>query len=230
MRQLPGTFRPLWCAVLLLLLLGVTGGYVACRHYQNREPARKRETVTIGLAREALNALMLIAVEQGLFAQEGLEVTIIDTYPSGKRALRGLLAGEVDVTTTSEVPLVFQSFTRQDFRVVATIGSSENEPKIIARKDQGISSPKDLRGKRIATQKASAVHFFLHMLLVKYGLSTQDVHLSYKKSEELPQALYKGEIDAFSIREPFISQEKSLLGKNLLSLIKYGFIIRLLIW
>jgi NitT/TauT family transport system substrate-binding protein len=89
-------------------------------------------------------------------------------------------------------------------------------PRIIARKDRGIQGPKDLSGKHIATQEASAVHFFLSMFLLNHAISEQDVELSFKKAEELPGALAAGEIDAFSMREPFISQAKALLGDNAL--------------
>ena len=101
---------------------------------------------------------------------------------------------------------------QQDFQLFATIGASANEVMIVARKDKGIQSPGDVKGKRIATQQGSAVHFFLHIFLVKYGLSEQDITLSFRKAEELPDALVTDKIDAFSMREPFIGQAKGLLG------------------
>jgi NitT/TauT family transport system substrate-binding protein len=118
------------------------------------------------------------------------------------------------MTISSEVPLAFQGFERDDFCIVATIGSSDNEPRIIARRDRGIAEPQDLRDKRVATQRGSAVHYFLHLFLLKHGLSADDPAVRYLKAEDLPSALENGEIDAFSMREPFISQAESLLGEN----------------
>jgi NitT/TauT family transport system substrate-binding protein len=138
----------------------------------------------------------------------------VDTYPSGKRALLGLLNGEVDITTSADVPIVSNSFDRQDFKILATVGSSDNEPRIVARRDRGIEKPADLLGKHIATQRNSAVHYFMDTFLLKHGLTADDVTISYKMAEELPRALISGEIDAFSMREPFVGQAKSELGDN----------------
>ena len=92
--------------------------------------------------------------------------------------------------------------------------TADNVNRVIARKSSGIDKADDLKGKRIATQRASAVHYFLHLFLLEQGLSETDVDLSYLKAEALPPALHSGAIDAFSMREPYISQAKRLLGND----------------
>jgi len=66
----------------------------------------------------------------------------------------------------------------------------------------------------VATQRASAVHYFLHLFLLRHGMSEDDVDLSFMKAEELPGALSEGTIDAFSMREPFIGEAKRLMGEQ----------------
>ena len=182
-----------------------------CGNDDPRASARLKETVRLGLAVQSSSALAIIASEKRYFSDEGLDIQMND-YISGKRALDALLAEEVDVATTSQVPVIFAAFEREDFSTVATIASVTNVERIVARKDQGILEPLDLRGRRIATQKGSAVHFFLHMFLLKNGISENEVELSYMKGEQLPEALANGEIDAFSMREPYVSQAVELLG------------------
>jgi sulfonate transport system substrate-binding protein len=172
-------------------------------------------SITIGVEQSPLLALMMIAEDQGFFSKQGVDVAV-KYYASGKLALNGMFSGEVEFATPAGTPIVFSSFERTDFSIVATIGSSDNDPKIVARKDRGIQKPGDLRGKRIATQKASAVHFFLHSFLIINGLSERDVMLSFKHPDALVPALAKGEIDAFSMREPYISRAKTLLRKNII--------------
>jgi len=170
--------------------------------------------IRIGVALQPSNALIIIALENGYMQAEGLEVDT-KTYASGKRALLdGLFAGNVDLVSSSDAPIVFNSFARQDFSVIASIYSTDNFNRVIARRDREIAKPSNLRGKRVATQKASAVHFFLHLFLLENGLSEKDVQLSYMKAGKLPGALARGDIDAFSMREPFISQAAQLLGQN----------------
>ena len=65
---------------------------------------------------------------------------------------------------------------------------------------------------KIATQRLSAVHYFLHLFLLKHDI--EDAELEFLKAEELPQALADGKIDAFSMREPFISEAHGLVGNN----------------
>lgn len=170
--------------------------------------------IRIGVALQPSSALIIIALENGYLSAEGLEIDV-KTYPSGKRALLdGLFTGDVDLVSASDAPIVFNSFARQDFSVIASIFSADNFNRVIARRDRGIAKPADLRGKRVATQKASAVHFFLHLFLLENGMSEKDVQLSFMKAGKLPGALARGDIDAFSMREPFISQAAQLLGQD----------------
>ena len=209
--------RSLRTTVSLALVLVLAGGAFYFLDpldlFRTKQFTGPREAVTLGLARESLAALAMIARDRGYFAEAGLDVTVKD-YKSGSLAMKGLVAGEVAMTTAADIPIVFESMARRDFRIVATIGSSDNEPRIIARKDREVNTPADLRGKSIATQKASAVHFFLHVFLLQNGMGAEDVKLSFLKPDELVKALVDGEIDAFSMREPYISKAAKQLGDN----------------
>lgn len=174
----------------------------------------KTETVVLGATASLLNSLLWIAQEKGYFKEQGLDVQF-KIYPTGKRSLKGMLAGEAEVSTTADVPFMANLYAHPELRLIATIGSSDDELKIVTRTDRGIASPADLKGKIIATQKASAVHFFLHLFLLQHYISEQDVSIQYMKAEELPIALAEGKIDAFSMREPFINQARILLSDNI---------------
>lgn len=200
---------------LIVVLVGLlAGGFYFFDPLAKLRPAAydgPRESLTLALGREPLAALAIVALDRKFFEAAGVDVAV-KRYNSGALALKGFLAAEADVATTADIPIAFESLSRRDFSIVATIGSSDNEPRIVARKDHGVGAPSDLRGKRVATQKASAVHFFLHMFLLQNGMTTADVQLSYLKPNELVKALLDGEIDAFSMREPFVSQALQPLG------------------
>lgn len=211
-----GTTRGIWLLVLVgvvvaLFVLGVV--WTRSRGRLQQPAGSAPEELTFALALQPPSALVMIALDEGHFEAEGLRI-ITKEYVSGKRALLGMLAGEVDLASTAEVPVVFQSFERDDFAIVATIGAVDSEQRIVARQSRGISKAGDLAGKHIATQKGSAVHFFLHMFLMKHDLSEKDVEISFMRAEELPIALADGRIDAFSMREPYVSQAKKLLGDD----------------
>jgi ABC-type nitrate/sulfonate/bicarbonate transport system substrate-binding protein len=172
------------------------------------------EPMALGIGTQPSAALLQIAVAQGLLQAEGIEPTVT-RYPSGKRALRdGLFAGRAEVVSATEAPVVASAFERTDFVVVAAIFQADDVNSIIARRDAGITQPADLRGKRVATQRASAVHYFLHLFMLKHRIPHDDVVLSFLQAEALPRALADGTIDAFSMREPFIRQARARLGDN----------------
>ena len=204
------------------------GSLVACSSPSPSPPAEppiEREAISLALPGDPVNWLMVVAVQEGLLDQAGLDVTVTD-YPSGKRALAGMLAGESDLATTADVPFVAAVHRGEAARLVATIGVSDSEMRVIARRDRGIGGPADLRGKRVATQRASAVHYFLDAFLLSNGLTSDDVEMSFLKAEELPDALVSGEIDAFSMREPFIGQAAARLGEQALVMAEPGLYLK----
>lgn len=198
----------------IIAVVVIGGSYL----WLSRERAEKYtepvEKVRYGQVAIVPMALSIVAEEQEYFKEVGLDVEIKD-YISGKRAfMEGFIPGVVDVITSQEVPIVFNSLNGENFKIIAMINSAPSEKVIIARKDSGISRGQDLKGKRVATQEASAVHFYLYVFLLYQGLTEEDIELSFMKGEKLPEALANNEIDAFSMREPFISQAIKLLGKE----------------
>ncbi len=193
--------------IAILLLLTLAFGSLFCR--KQAEPL-ELEKVTLGVA-EIIGASVWVAEAKGFFKEEGLDLTL-KGYPSGKWALKGMFNNEVDIATTSEVPVMFNSFDRQDFLLFATIGYSDSEPKIIAHKGRGINEASDLTGKVIATQKSSAVHFFLSLFLMQNYIPESEVNIVYMKPTDLAQALINGEIDAISMRDPYTKYAKDVLA------------------
>ena len=184
----------------------------ACSSQSSDDQYVEPISIRLAMTMQPSSALSIIAAEKGLFKKYGLTVTFTE-FPSGKRALRdGLLAGKADVAFSSDVPIVSTALSGKPIHVIATTFMANDVNRIVARKDHGITSPGDLRGKRVATQRASAVHFFLSLFLSENGLASTDIHASYMKAEELPAALAAGSIDAFSMREPYVSEAVDLLG------------------
>jgi NitT/TauT family transport system substrate-binding protein len=177
------------------------------------------------MGQEAVGGLMLLAEQRHYYANENLAVTV-SHYPSGKLALAALLRGEVDVATAAQTPIVVESFSRPDLRIVAVVGSSDNEMNLVIRRDMGVNGAADLRGKRIATQSTSSMHFFLHLYLLKHGLTWKDVAMTFKPPDELPGMLERGEVQAVSMREPLTSQVLSRLGSKVMVLDDPGLYVK----
>lgn len=199
---------------ILLVVVAVVAVWALLypRQAQTPGPSRKSEPVTLAVPNHPTSLLTFIALEKGYFASRGLDVTTT-TYPSGKRAIEeGLLAGKANAAFANDVPIALAGMVSNDFRILCTTLSADNANQIVARRDHGIVRPADLKGKKIGTQKGSAVHFFLHLFLMENNLSDQDVIPVFMKAEDLPVALESGAVDAISMRDPMVSEAKRRLG------------------
>lgn len=186
--------------ILLVLLTGCTG-----------TEENEKIKITLGQQLTLSPILSFIAEKNAYFEEEGLDLEIID-YPSGKVAFEGLRNGNLNIFNSQEVPAVFNSFTRNDFKVAATINIARSDKVIVARRNAGIDLASDLQGKRIATQIGSAVHFYLYLFMIKNGISSANI--SFLPADKLVESLASGKIDAFSMREPYVSQARQALGEE----------------
>jgi ABC-type nitrate/sulfonate/bicarbonate transport system substrate-binding protein len=207
----------LGCGVLWFVLLLLAG----CDATQSPAPSSDSDLqsdiqfVRVGMPNQPSSALMIVALETRALAQEGIE-PILTEYPSGKRALvEGLLAGREDLITAADVPIALAGFTDAPLRIIASIFSTDDVNRIATRRSLGITRSEDLAGRRIGTQQGSAVHFFWHLFSLDRQMHAPE-QLRFFKAEELPAALADGRIDAFSMREPFVSEARALIGDDLL--------------
>jgi len=195
-------------AIALVAATALTSG----RHDLARaEPVAAAPDVVAICVGGATGIPVWLANEQGLFAKQGLAVTL-KKYATGSVASAAMLAGECDMTTAGETPVVMHSFERQDYAILATLATSDDSPHVLANKASGIQRPEDLKGKRIFVHKGSTNHFFLEMFLLQNGLSAPAVTLIFKDVEDVPGAFTNGRIDAFAATDVLLSKPRQMLG------------------
>lgn len=179
----------------------------------DNEPPADVKAVTLGVSREVLSALAYIARDHGIFPEHGLDVTFAE-YSSSQLALEALLSGEVDVALCADTPIVLAALTGDPVRIIVTAAADQSDIYVVARASAGISSPRDLKGKRVGTREGTAAHFFLHGFLISNGMSERDVDVRFDSFEGVTAALIAGELDAVSLRQPFISELQVALGDD----------------
>lgn len=185
-----------------------------------RKPAREAEPVSLCQG-GIVAALPLIAKSGGFFDEAGLKVSI-KTKGDGKLALEALFSGECDFATCGEPPLVQQSFSRDDYLVLATLSANTNATKVIARRDLGISKANDLKGRTIGVRRGTLSHFFLDLLLKRHDIAPSEVTLRFMEPDRLPEALARGEIAAFSGTDELILATGKQLGSRVILLTEPG--------
>lgn len=169
------------------------------------EPPADTLSVTLGVSRESLSALAYVARDHGIFEANGLDVDFIE-YPSSQIAHESLLDGDVEAALCADTPIVIGALGSRPVEIIATVSTDANDIKVVARSDAGIAEPADLAGKRIGTQQGTSAHFFLHSFLIKNGMSEVDVDVRFDSFAAITESLLAGDLDAVSLRQPFIGQ------------------------
>ncbi|HKX95964.1 MAG TPA: ABC transporter substrate-binding protein [Methylibium sp.] len=168
----------------------------------------------------SLNAKSLpiyVAEAQGYFAAEGVAVRVEDCV-GGQRCLRRLFDGEAQLATVSELPVMFNSFERGDFAVIATVVTSARDIKLVARRSADIAAVAQLAGKRIGTARGTSAHYFLDAFLLFHDIDPHGIELVAMPPEQLATALQRREVDAIAIWEPYGWLAQRALGADALVL------------
>ena len=178
------------------------------------KPAGPVERITIATGAWQDSSLIYIALEKDYFKAEGLDIMLQSTYTSGKACLNAVIEGQADLGTVAETPLMHAGFRGEKTYTIATIQSSGKAVAVIARKDKGISTPSDLKGKRIGLIMGTNVEFFARVLLTFHEVSREEVEVVNLNPNEVFNALVQGEVDAVSIWQPVVVQLQNELGDN----------------
>jgi len=142
---------------------------------QGPGPHALPDSASLGLMPDEASALVFIAQDKGYFAQEGLNLTV-KKYPNGAAAIQGMENGEVNLTLSSEFPLVAEIFDGRDILIAGSIDKYYSTT-LVARRDHGITTPSDLPGKTIAIAKGSIGEFYLGRFLELQGIPAGKVTL-----------------------------------------------------
>lgn len=180
------------------------------------EPAVAPEPVRFAIAQDIITGPVLLAREMGFFKDEGLNVTYDDSFSSGKTAFQAMLAGKADVSTVATTPAVFAGFSRDDFVIFVTYTTSYKGIKVLARKDAGIKTAKDLKGKRIGVVRGTISELMANSLLAYNKILISEVEMKHLNAYDLPKTLHQGELDAIAVWSRHVSTAKQLLKDNVI--------------
>lgn len=174
------------------------------------------ETLRIGY--QKYGTLVLLKAKGTLekrLAEHGVDVKWTE-FPGGPQLLEGLNVGSVDFGVTGETPPVFAQAAGADLLYVAHEPPAPTGEAILVPKDSPIKSVAELKGKKVALNKGSNVHYLLVRALEDAGLKYGDVTPVYLPPADARAAFERGSVDAWVIWDPFQSAaEKQLQARTL---------------
>jgi NitT/TauT family transport system substrate-binding protein len=203
-------------AVLVVLL--VLWAFTGCTQYQEpsapQAPSHSRR-ITVAYTTQPQSTLIHVAVEKGFFAEQGLQVQS-QLHTFGKASLQSLLNHQADIATVAETPIMFSVLKGEQIAVIATVEASTRNNGVVARRDAGIRSATDLKGKRIGYTPGTTSDFFLDSMLTSAGLTRAEITPVALKPEEMQGAIVTRTVDAVSTWNFPLVQIQHVLGSNAL--------------
>ncbi len=126
-------------------------------------------------------------------------------FPAGPQLMEGLNAGAVDIGSVGETPPVFAQAAGVDFVYVANEPAAPAGEAIVVPHDSPLQHVSQLKGRKVALNKGSNVHFLLLRALEKAGLKYSDIQPIYLTPSDGRAAFTQGSIDAWVIWDPFLA-------------------------
>jgi sulfonate transport system substrate-binding protein len=179
--------------------------------------AQNKSTLRIGYQKYGtLTILKARGTLEKRLAAQGVEVKWTE-FPAGPVLLEGLNVGSIDFGTVGEAPPIFAQAAGANLVYVANEPPAPLSEAIVVPKTSTLKTVADLKGKKVALNKGSNVHYLLVKALEKAGLDYKDVQVVYLPPSDARAAFERGSVDAWVIWDPFLAAAEKQLGARILA-------------
>ncbi|WP_454909384.1 sulfonate ABC transporter substrate-binding protein [Variovorax gossypii] len=138
-------------------------------------------------------------------------------FTAGPVQLEALNVGSIDFGDVGEAPPIFAQAAGAPLAYVAATVPRPKAEAVLVPKSSAIKTVADLKGKKIALNKGSNVHYFIVKLFEKHGLPYTDLNLVYLPPADARAAFEKGSVDAWVIWDPFLAAAEKSLDARILA-------------
>jgi sulfonate transport system substrate-binding protein len=138
-------------------------------------------------------------------------------FTAGPVQLEALNVGSINFGDVGEAPPIFAQAAGAPLAYVAATVPRPQSEAVLVPKGSAIKMVADLKGKKIALNKGSNVHYFIVKLFEKHGLPYSDLNLVYLPPADARAAFEKGSIDAWVIWDPFLAAAEKALDARVLA-------------
>ncbi|MGC0837699.1 sigma-54-dependent Fis family transcriptional regulator [Pantoea agglomerans] len=174
----------------------------------NQQPARERE---LRIGYQKFGNLGILKARQSLeqqLADRGVSV-LWSEFPAGPQLLHALSQQEIDFGTTGEVPPLFAQASNSPMVYVAWEPAAPQSVALLVPNSSPVQQIGDLRGKRIAVNRGSNVHYLLLQILDEAGLGLDDVRIVYAPPKYPLTPSDLNAVDAWMMWDPLLSDAEN---------------------
>jgi NitT/TauT family transport system substrate-binding protein len=214
---------PLVAGVIMVLAAGCTsaGGGTAVTSAMKPEEA----SVTVAAIPTVDLAGLYVAQDEGLFARQGLRVTIVK-IPSSKAIIADQLAGRVDVSAGAYIGYITAQAAGARFRILAEASTLRPETRVLVTlAGSPITNVADLVGTKIGVNGTNSIGTLLiSALLSENGISPEKVDFVTDPAgfPAMPGQLKQGTWDAAFLAEPYVTTAETTDGEQVLADLDQG--------
>lgn len=202
-KKLAGRLAQLRSRAIAALMLGA-----ALAGAGSNAASTQAQAVTILTGSDPYYLTIIVAVENGYFKDEGIEVKH-RMFPSGTDAMLAFRGVGAEFVAAGDAPSLIL-WDEPDVVGVAPIYASSDNLLGVVRAD--LKSPAELKGKKIAVRKGSTADYFLTAYLTANGVNPADVNIMNLSPPETVPAMSSGSIDGFFLWQPYPSLAHKVLG------------------
>ena len=180
---------------------------------------KEAETVTLNIGFQKYGLLPVIKARGSLetaLEKQHVKVKWVE-FTAGPQLLEGLNVGSVSLGEVGEAPPIFAQAANANLVYVANQPAMPTAEALIVQKDSPIQSIKDLKGKRVALNKGSNVHYLLLKLLEANNLKLDDIQVVYLPPADARAAFEKGAVDAWVIWDPFFAAAEQQIDARVIA-------------
>jgi NitT/TauT family transport system substrate-binding protein len=189
------------------------------------QPDPELSDITVAALPAADLAGLYIAQDQGLFAKQGLHVTI-EPIASSQAIITDQLKGQVDVSAGSYIPYIAAQAAGARFRVLAEADILRPDTRVlVTTANSPIASVGQLTDRRIAVNATNSIGTLLiSVLLSDHGISPAKVRFVTDPQgfPAMPAQLQAGTWNAAFLAEPYITFAGEKYGDRILADLDQG--------
>lgn len=178
--------------------------------------ASASRTLRVGNQKGYLSLLKGRGTLEKRLAPLGVAVTWTE-FDAGPVQLEALNVGSIDFGDVGEAPPIFAQAAGAPLAYVAATVPRPQSEAVLVPHASAIRSVADLKGKTIALNRGSNVHYFLVKLLQAHNLQYGDVKVVFLAPADARAAFERGSIDAWVIWDPFLAAAQKSLDARILA-------------
>lgn len=194
--------------IILFLLMVMVIGTIGCGEKKEENltvnDSKSPDKIILGL-QKSITPELIVRYEKKYEEYLGEDVEIV-LFDSGADVNTAFASGSIDIGFMGTSAVATGLSNNLDLKVIwinAVIGSAES---LVVRKDSGINSIEELKGKRIATPFVSTAHFSLQNALENAGIPINNVNLLDMQPADILAAWKRGDIDGAYVWYPVLGE------------------------